>query len=53
MHIKILQKKNVEKVWPANTAFLKQLNSLNTIDTFSCFVGPEVTHQTAVREVPG
>jgi len=32
---------------------LKELNSLTTIDTFSCLSGLEVTHQTAAREVPG
>ena len=32
---------------------LKRLNSLTTIDTFSCLCSPKVTHQTAVREVLG
>ena len=34
------------------TITLQQLNSLATIDTFSCFGGLEITHQTAMREVP-
>jgi len=32
---------------------LKQLNSLTLNDTYSCLSGLEVTHQTAMREVPG
>jgi len=31
---------------------LKQLTSLTTNDMFSCLKGAEVTHPTAVREVP-
>jgi len=50
----------VKKLWPANSTLfimfrpivLKQLNSWTTIDTFICLGGSEVTHQTAVREVP-
>jgi len=58
MHVKLLQKKDfVENVWPWLFMFrpttLKRLNSLTTIDTFSCLGGPEVTHHSAVREVPG
>jgi len=59
---RILQKNNfVEKVWPANVAFLfmfwpimlKQLNSLTSLDVFNWLCGQEVTLQTAVWEVPG
>ena len=32
---------------------LKQLNSLTSIDVFICIDGADVTHPTAVREVPG
>jgi len=32
---------------------LKQLNSLTLNDTYSCLGGLEVTHQTAMLEVPG
>ena len=30
-----------------------QLNTLTSIDTFSCLNGLDVTHQTAMREFPG
>ena len=30
-----------------------RLNSLTLNDTFSCLCGQEVTHQPAVRDVPG
>jgi len=36
--------------WPIA---LKQLNSLTTIDTFSCLGGPVVTRPTGVQKVPG
>ena len=43
--------RNITTQW-RHYRFRKKL-ILNTIDTFSCFVGPEVTYQIAVREVPG
>jgi len=56
---KYYRQKTVE--WPANLAMfvcfrpisLKMFNSLTSIDVFSCLCGPEVTHQSAVPEVPG
>jgi len=36
--------------WPIT---LKQLNSLTSIDTFTCLFGCKVTHPTAVHQVPG
>jgi len=48
VHVKILQNK-----WLCLFMFrpitLKELNSLISIDTFSCLGGQEVTHPTAVR----
>jgi len=35
--------------WPIS---LKQLNTLTSIDTFSCLNGLDVTHQTVMREFP-
>jgi len=57
MHVKILQKKCGPQIWLCLIIFqpiaLKQLNSSTAINTFSCLGGLEVTHQTAVPEVPG
>jgi len=61
MHVKYITKNTfVEEVRPLNLPLfiirpitLKQLNSLTSIDTFSCLGDREVTLQTAVREVPG
>jgi len=60
MHGNLLQKQTLLKkcgprIWFCLITFrckqLKQLNSLTTIEEFSCFGGREITHQTAVPEV--
>ena len=60
MHALILQLNDVvEKVWLClviklfRPITLRRLNILTLIDTSNCHGGLEVTHQTAMREVPG
>jgi len=62
MQVKVLQEKTSlnnsgQQIWLWLFMFrpitLKQLNSLTSTDKFSCLGGLEVTHLTAVRQVPG